>query len=427
MSDVVILLPTEAADRIRDSGPWGRLTLRFSTAELAGYVAAVSQGDGTKLPATITPKHHFLHSEDSRPTGYHYRVRPDLHALWMPLARRRHVLTTAAFADYVISGFKQPGGGRYFAITYAPEAAAAFPDVPIPSIAAWNVTAEGVYPADIEVEPPSVGIAQLAGRWPIDLLMTKTVMVVGTGSIGGAAAVALATYGVGKLILVDPGRLRWHNLVRHVCGSAHIGRMKVSALGKDITALRPDTLVEGHGLDVVADADLIRPMLEETDLVLCAADGVAPRRVVSHLARRAQLPAVLACVLEDGGLGEVIRLRPWADRGCLLCQRDAHAAIGGIDPEPAIDAGYGTGTRHRPMTAVGGDLHAVGQLGAKIGVATILERHGHADQRLPGEHCLVGLRPRPGWAAPYDLTRAGEVTWMPANPPIPGCPTCDGP
>lgn len=40
---------------------------------------------------------------------------------------------------------------------------------------------------------------------------------------------------------------------------------------------------------------------------LCCADGVAPRRSTSHLARRANTAAILACVLADGGIGEVIR------------------------------------------------------------------------------------------------------------------------
>ncbi|MDQ1684998.1 MAG: hypothetical protein QOC82_1735 [Frankiaceae bacterium] len=37
------------------------------------------------------------------------------------------------------------------------------------------------------------------------------------------------------------------------------------------------------------------------------------------------------------------------------------------------------------MTAVGGDPHLVGQAAAKAAVATVLDRIGHTDQRLPGE------------------------------------------
>ncbi|HZO69842.1 MAG TPA: ThiF family adenylyltransferase [Kribbellaceae bacterium] len=427
MNNLIILMPRAAADMIREGGAWGNLTVKVSDAENAGYVRAVSVKPDMRLPVTLAPATHFLNSGDDRPVGYWYRVEPMLNAMWADLQRRRATLKLDGFAAFVPTGFKAPGGSTYIAITYAPDAAAAFPGFQVTDLVAWHVSADGVEPVDIECEFAIVGNAQLAAQWPVDLLAATTVMVVGVGSIGGAAVHALASYGIGRLLLIDHDRLRWHNLVRHVCGPAHVGRMKVSALRDDLRLLRPGTSAEAHPLDVVADADQIRPLLTRTDLVVCAADGVAPRRVVSHLARRAGRDAVLACVLENGGLGEVLRLRPWKDRGCLVCQRQALAAAGGIDPEPNLDAGYGNGTRHRPMTAVGADLHLVGQLAAKTAVATLLERGGHPDQRLPGEHALLALRPQPDWAPPFDLARAGETRWLAASPPLPGCPTCEDP
>lgn len=136
---------------------------------------------------------------------------------------------------------------------------------------------------------------------------------------------------------------------------------------------------------------------------------------------------MLACVLENGRLGEVLRLRPWADRGCLTCQRTALFEMGGLLPEPTLDVEYGTGATHRPMTAVGADLHLIGQLAAKVTVATLLEPRGHPDQVLDGEHALIALRPQPGWTPPFDIRRQGEVKWLPAGPRTPGCPTCESP
>jgi molybdopterin/thiamine biosynthesis adenylyltransferase len=201
-------------------------------------------------------------------------------------------------------------------------------------LVAWHIAGDGVAPLDIECEPEVLGSAQLAPYWPAQYLAGATIMVVGVGSIGGAAAHALAAYGVGHLILVDHDRLRWHNLVRHVSGAAHVGRLKVAALREDLQLLRPDTKVAAFPLDVVTDADQIRALLPGTDLVVGATDGVAPRRVISHLARRANVDAILACVLEDGGIGELLRLRPWRDRGCLVCQRQAFRDAGSIDPGP---------------------------------------------------------------------------------------------
>jgi len=187
----------------------------------------------------------------------------------------------------------------------------------------------------------------------------------------------------------------------------------------------PDTAVEPLALDVTADADRMRPLFHDSALIACAADGVVPRRVVSHLARRAGIPAVLACVLEDGEIGEIIRLLPWPTAGCLICHRQYLADIGGFDPEPALDQPYGTGTDHRPMTAVAGDLQLVGQLAAKIAIATLLEHAGQYDQVLPGDHLVVGLRPHSGLPPHADLRHAAEFRWSRVGPPLPGCPTCD--
>ncbi|MEV6985800.1 ThiF family adenylyltransferase [Sphaerisporangium sp. NPDC051017] len=429
MNPLIILVPQEAAARIRSSGPWGMVTFKVSDAENAGYVYQISSGPTTALlPVGIKPgRIHFLHAGDIRHGGLWYRVDPELHGVWYACRRSNTSLTLNGFKSTITSGFKNPGESGYITITYAPGVAERFPNVDVPDLVAWYVSNEGVTPLDTECEPPVYGNAQLIPHWPLKDLTPTTIVLVGLGSIGGAAAHALASYGVGRLILVDPDRLRWSNLVRHVSGPSHVGRLKGSALRADLELLRPETEVISYPVDAVVNAHLIRPLLARADLVVCTADGVAPRRVISHLARRARIDAILACVLEDGGLGELLRLRPWKDHGCLVCQRQALRSVGGIDPEPAIDAGYGTGTLHRPMTAVGGDLHLVGQLAAKAAVATILERHGWADQKLPGEHAIFSLRPQPDWAPPFNLNRAGNIRWRPAAPPVVGCPTCEEP
>lgn len=427
MSLLLVIVPREGIELLRAAGSHGSATFKISGPQNTGFLCAISVKEGSISPVRMTPPNHFLNFGDSRPSGYWYRVATELHVAWEYGRHRNGVLPLSTFAALVPSGFKQPGDRSYIALTYAPNAAIDHPEAGIAEFAAWLVTSDSVNPLDVACEPQVVGNAQLAPHWPVDALAAATVTVVGAGSIGGATVHALAEFGVGRLVLIDPDRLLWHNLVRHVSGPTQVGKMKVFALRDDLERLRPGTRIEPRPFDVIRDADKVRPLLAGSDLVVCTADGVAPRRVVSHLARRARLDAVLACVLEDGGIGEILRLRPWPDRGCLLCQRHALTDAGAIDPEPALDAGYGTGTRHRPMTAVGSDLHLVGQLAAKAAVATLLERAGHPDQRLPGDHGLLALRPKPGWPPPLDLARAGELRWLNARQPVAGCPTCEEP
>ena len=372
------------------------------------------------FPADLgLPTDHPLRVSDAVPlSAAWHRVEPELHMLWLDCRMRAASLATKAFRRLLIRGWiNPPAEGHQLTVTYAPGAE--------PEWAAWWLDRQGAKPADLEVlGAPGLGWDQLRPGWPVDSVRSARITVVGVGSIGSATVHALAAYGVGKIALVDPDRLLAHNLIRHELSARHLGLMKVDGLAEQVRSSWPDTVVEPLALDVSADADMMRPLFDVSDVVICAADGVGPRRVVSHLARRATVPAVLACVLEEGEIGEIIRLMPWPTSGCLLCHRQHLVDAGGFDPEPTLDVPYGQGAGPRPMTAIAGDLQLVGQLAAKVAVATLLEGKGYYEQVLPADHLVVGLRPRPGLPPPADVRRAGELRWSSVGPPRPGCPTC---
>jgi molybdopterin-synthase adenylyltransferase len=380
----------------------------------------VSDRDKTLMPTGLgLPAGHPLTVADTIPlSAVWHRVEPNLHMKWLDCRMRAANLATGAFRDLVINGWVTlPAGRPRLTLTHAPGGQ--------PQWAAWWIDREHAVPADLDLPGrPGLGWEQLHPGWPVASLRDARVTVVGAGSIGSAAAHALGAYGVGKIALVDPDRLLAHNLIRHQLTARHLGLMKVDGLAEQLRQSWPETVIEPLALDVAGDADCMRPLFDASALIVCAADAVAPRRVVSHLARRAGVPAVLACVLEDGEIGEIIRLLPWPTAGCLLCHRQYLADIGGFDPEPVLDVPYGEGTGQRPMTAVAGDLQLVGQLAAKAAVATLLERAGCYDQVLPGDHLVVGLRPRPGLPPPADIQRASDLRWSRVGPPRPGCPTC---
>jgi Zn-dependent alcohol dehydrogenase len=139
----------------------------------------------------MAPRTHFLNFGDARQSGFWYRVTTDLHVNGMAAGHRQGVLAVSYFAELV--------------------------------------TADGVEPLDVACEPQVVGNTQLAPQWPVDTVAAATVTVVGAGSIGGATVQALAEYGVGRLLLVDPDHLLWHNLVRHVEAQFEQGRLGARA------------------------------------------------------------------------------------------------------------------------------------------------------------------------------------------------------
>jgi hypothetical protein len=387
---------------------------------LAGVVG-VSDGDVVMMPTALDlPTAHPLSVSDAEPySGDWHRGEPALHTAWVDCRLRSVVMPTERFRELVTHGrLDLPADRPRFILIYTPGEQ--------PSFSAWWVDQRQAEPAALdELAHPGLGWAQLEPGWPVKNVRSVRVAVIGVGSIGAVAANALAGYGVGTLSLVDPDRLLSHNLVRHHLSARDLGRAKVDGLADQLRRAWPEIKVEPLELNVVADADRIRPLFDDCDLVLCAADGVTPRRVVSHLARRAKIPAILACVLEDGEIGEVLRLRPWPTIGCLSCQRQRLAELGSFDPEPSLDVPYGQGGEHRPMTAVPSDLHLVGQLAAKIAVATLLEHAGYHDQIPPGDHLLLALRPHTDLPPPADLRHTTDQRWLELGAPIVGCPTCD--
>lgn len=419
---LLVLIPLAAAELISKSGSWGHITCRVSEPDRAAIVLAVSEG--SSLPHRISEdKTHFLTSADTHPSGVWYRTTAELAVQAYLLIRQQQALTFEAFKAYVPEA-RDPGAGRYIAITFTEAPPEIAPGRVLPQFTAWMVSRDGAQPENCDVETDRGQLSALAPHWPIQELKGQRVLLIGAGSIGGAAATALSGYGVGTLDIVDPDRLRYHNIPRHICSSNAVGRYKVDALAKHIGLKWAETDVSGFRIDAIADADLLRPLIDMASVVVCTVDGVEPRRVISYLCKRAGRPLVLACVLADGRYGEILRLRPFPEVGCLECQRRALDASGQMDLEPTLDRGYGEGTRHNPMTAVGTDLHLMGSLAAKTAVATILNELGHMDQILEDDNAVVALRPEAGLAEPFDSARAMSIRWYPSAASYPDCLAC---
>ncbi len=408
----IILMTADSAERIKESaGNWGSLTISYNSRAGIFNVIRISWPTGESFTSGA-----LGHAKPDT-YGEWYRVPPLLHAMHARLVRIQSDLKIAFFLDLVGIAEGPPSDrGEPIVVTHCPQQD--------PEWAAWRLSAHYARPLEVHLLllPDADPLALLEPRWPVRDLSDEVVLI-GVGSIGSAAAFALAMYGVRKITLVDHDRLLWHNLVRHQSTRFAVGQYKVDAVSETIRQRWPATEVLALRLNVITDADLMRPLFRRCALILCAADGVAPRRVVSHLARRAERTAILACVLMDGAFGEIIRLRPWPDRGCLLCQRAHLVSIGAMDPEPALDSGYGTGTAHRPMTAVGSDLALVGQYAAKLTVATLLESAGHHDQRIELDSAVIGLRGEAAVPEQFKL-QPSEVRWFPHVRSRSACPTC---
>ncbi|PPF75508.1 ThiF family adenylyltransferase [Pseudoclavibacter sp. Z016] len=423
-ADWIVLLPRAAKEVIEGGDGWGHLTCRISGPDRAALVVALSNGDSALVPVATDPG-HFLMTADFQPVGHWYAAPSELAFVEYFLVRQSRELSFDEFQKLVPKAERPAVGKWSIAVTYCAEPPAISDDETLPAWSAWSVTDSAVRPIHFDMRDGKELVDALNALWPARALSSKRVLLFGAGSIGGATAESLASYGAGSIDVVDPDRLLFHNVPRHVLTAKYVGMTKVDALTRTLGEAWPECHVTPWRIDLVTHANLVRPLLDKADIVVCTVDGVEARRVANYLARRARKPIVFACVLGDGGYGEILRIRPLREVGCLECQRRRLREEERIDLEPTLDRGYGTGTRHNPMTAVGGDLHLMGQLTAKITVATLLRAQGELDQTLVDDNLVIALRPTPGYTEPFDTTRVLGQKWYRAGRPYDDCPACN--
>lgn len=428
---VPFVVLTNDAARLMRSSPLrsGRMRLRRFDADGRFVADQIETGEDTYVGVRVPRDFEALTWGDTGIAAQWFRTN-DAQLPWTFLYLGRRVGASVPFETFreLVPGVQDPGEMLGLVVVEHLDRPDELRNAGVPEFTGWLVTRDGVRPFEVQVEPESFGSIQLANS---ALLQQNTVTVVGVGSVGSAAVASLTNLGFGQIHLVDPDRLLWHNLVRHQLGPESVGRFKVDALKAAFDArmrLFDDaatTQISAHRIDVVDRAEVLHALLTASDVVLCAADGIAPRRAVNHIARVTNTPAIFACVLEDGAVGELMRSRPGTRFGCLLCHRASLSEAKSLDPEVNQELAYGTGNPHRPMSASPHDLRLMGDLAAKMTVATVLEsRHGEMGQHLPGEHMVIGLRPSLPLPAPYNVASAGEVNWGPVPPPRTDCASC---
>lgn len=137
------------------------------------------------------------------------------------------------------------------------------------------------------------------------------VAVVGCGGIGSFAADLLFRSGIRHLNLVDGERLRPGNVVRHLAGIDHLGRLKTEAVRACLASVDPDistVLTMGPLLDLDGAVALVRGH----HVVLDATGSARASSLLATAADRAGRgmghAVVSVCVQRDGGVLRVDRM-----------------------------------------------------------------------------------------------------------------------
>lgn len=143
--------------------------------------------------------------------------------------------------------------------------------------------------------------------WDQARLTRSTVIVMGMGALGNAAAQSLALAGVGRLILCDMDLIERTNLSRApLFQESDVGRLKVDAATDGLSRLTPDVRVEARAGRLEHAVGLAE--LRDADLVLGCLDSRAARL---ELAGRCGL---VAAPWIDGATGQWDgEIRPYLD------------------------------------------------------------------------------------------------------------------
>ena len=221
----------------------------------------------------------------------------------------------------------------------------------------------------------------------LDQLAGATVVMVGMGGLGCASAPYLAAAGVGRLVLIDPGRVAATDLGRQILyGAADVGGLKVDVAADRLVQQRPALSIVRQ--PVALTAANAAALLQGADVVVDGLDDGATRDVLNAWAVGGSAPVVFGGAL--GYEGQVTVVAP-RGRPCLAC------LFGSVADAPAECSAEGV---LGPLVGVVGSLQAGEALKWILGV-------GHA---LMGRLWLVEL-----------FTGATRVVAVPARW---GCPVC---
>lgn len=138
-------------------------------------------------------------------------------------------------------------------------------------------------------------------------LALSSAAVVGAGGLGGQVLITLARLGVGRLVVIDPGRFEESNLNRQaLCTPGSLDQIKVNTAQSTLQEINPGIEVEIH--PVRLNADNRAHLLATAQVAVDALDSIQDRLVLEAGAKEAGIPMVHAAI--DGFFGQLMTIYP---------------------------------------------------------------------------------------------------------------------
>lgn len=219
-------------------------------------------------------------------------------------------------------------------------------------------------------------------------LRRASVLIVGVGALGCAAAEALAAAGVGRLGLVDPDTVERSNLHRQLLHrTADVGRPKVESAAEKLAA-RYETVTLAPVMVRLDDSNA-DVLLSGHDCVVDATDGVATKFVVNDAAVRCGRPLVHGGIVRF--LGQLMTILP----GRSACYRCLFGAPPEASDVPSCQEAGVLGS----LAGTIGLLQAAEAIRYLTGIGTLLTDRLLTYDALAGRWRQVRLRRNPACSA----------------------------
>jgi len=167
-----------------------------------------------------------------------------------------------------------------------------------------------------------------------DILMKKTVLIVGLGSGGSTISKYLGCTGIGRIILVDKEKLEIVNLIRHEGGIEEIGKPKVEICKRTIESHNPFAVVETYNLDAAKDFTKLEKIASEVDLIIGSSGSNKVNNLLNKISVEMKIPAVYGGVYEKASGGYVLAVKPF-ETACYNCLFGITSRSYSVDKEAA--------------------------------------------------------------------------------------------
>lgn len=153
------------------------------------------------------------------------------------------------------------------------------------------------------------------------IMLEKTAIILGCGSVGSLIALELCRSGVGRFVLIDNDIVEYHNLCRHQCNIYDVGKYKVLALKERLLAINPKATVDIRvgTVETMPKEVFDEHCIKGKSIIIGCADNRAADVYANSIAVMYKIPFISVGFWERAFAGEIFYYLPDRAMPCYKC------------------------------------------------------------------------------------------------------------